>query len=390
MRNRKNYESGLGRATSIGYNPDGSIAWNDSWTFNQSFERSSIIDTVGWGQNAVTHTKFTTSPMSYTLPRTQHVTGLWQATFGCNGRYLLQGPTGLDFDSPDFTPAIDALMSDATGAMPMQAMALVNVIELKSVKEIVPQLISGFRGLLKHKVHKLSLKELANLNLLYQFGVAPLVSDFKAFLNIRGAVQKRIRQLENRSCRAVRLTQRTSPIVISKPVSIGSEAGGHIINGVWSGTVKGALSADVKSFFVNDASSQVKLYSSALGLSSPLMNAWEIVPFSFVADWFLPIGDTFQRIERKLGLHETVRSCSLANEMHSIKVDAKLHAKVRFYDSGYPGWSDREYAMPLCHYTSYIRQPGLPVCPLISPPSGWSLNRTGLSLSLVAQKAIKA
>lgn len=38
------------------------------------------------------------------------------------------------------------------------------------------------------------------------------------------------------------------------------------------------------------------------GLTNPATVAWELVPFSFVADWFLPIGDYFQSLDATFGL----------------------------------------------------------------------------------------
>lgn len=40
---------------------------------------------------------------------------------------------------------------------------------------------------------------------------------------------------------------------------------------------------------------------SSLGLTNPLMIAWELVPLSFVADWFLPIGDFLQCLDAAVG-----------------------------------------------------------------------------------------
>lgn len=34
-----------------------------------------------------------------------------------------------------------------------------------------------------------------------------------------------------------------------------------------------------------------------LGLTNPVVVAWELLPFSFVADWFLPIGDYFSQLD---------------------------------------------------------------------------------------------
>jgi len=36
--------------------------------------------------------------------------------------------------------------------------------------------------------------------------------------------------------------------------------------------------------------------AASLGLTNPLEVAWELVPFSFVADWFVPIGDYIQQV----------------------------------------------------------------------------------------------
>lgn len=40
---------------------------------------------------------------------------------------------------------------------------------------------------------------------------------------------------------------------------------------------------------------------TALGLSNPLAVAWELVPFSFVVDWFLPLGDFFSNVDATIG-----------------------------------------------------------------------------------------
>lgn len=39
-----------------------------------------------------------------------------------------------------------------------------------------------------------------------------------------------------------------------------------------------------------------------LGLSNPLEITWEVVPFSFIVDWFLPIGDAISALDYALGL----------------------------------------------------------------------------------------
>jgi len=41
---------------------------------------------------------------------------------------------------------------------------------------------------------------------------------------------------------------------------------------------------------------------SELGITNPLMIAWELMPYSFVVDWFLPIGNWINSFDATLGL----------------------------------------------------------------------------------------
>lgn len=42
--------------------------------------------------------------------------------------------------------------------------------------------------------------------------------------------------------------------------------------------------------------------AASLGLTNPAQVAWELVPFSFVIDWFLPLGDYFSTLDATFGL----------------------------------------------------------------------------------------
>lgn len=45
----------------------------------------------------------------------------------------------------------------------------------------------------------------------------------------------------------------------------------------------------------------VYMWASRLGLTNPLEIAWELVPYSFVVDWFLPVGDWLSTLDATLG-----------------------------------------------------------------------------------------
>jgi hypothetical protein len=65
-----------------------------------------------------------------------------------------------------------------------------------------------------------------------------------------------------------------------------------------------------------------------LGLTNPLSIAWEIVPFSFVIDWFLPIGDWLDSMQADAGLE-------LLSLNYSRKVTFDGDLQISFTDVSY-------------------------------------------------------
>lgn len=221
-----------------------------------------------------------------------------------------------------------------------------------------------------------------------------MISDIKAFLDIRSAVAKRIAQLEKRNNRTVRLVKRTKFSEFSNTSYSGtfSSLPNHLFK--YSGSVKGwrrgAVSADCTAFYnTASPSSQCKLWSSALGLTTPLQTIWELIPFSFVFDWFVPIGDNLRRLEDKLGLSEIATSYELTNFGYSRTVKSTANATWVVSSTTYPSWNGRSGKCPTFRGGRYDRYQGIPVDGQLIPPIGWSISKTALSISLIAQKVLK-
>jgi len=68
------------------------------------------------------------------------------------------------------------------------------------------------------------------------------------------------------------------------------------------GFVRGESKADytAKVFYKINESTLSKL--GQMGLINPLSVAWEVVPFSFVVDWFLPVGNFLEALTARLGV----------------------------------------------------------------------------------------
>lgn len=61
--------------------------------------------------------------------------------------------------------------------------------------------------------------------------------------------------------------------------------------------------------------SSVKSWAEALGLKLSMANAWDIIPYSFVVDWFLSVGDFLEKID----------SIGQSREFHCNRVYYTLH-----------------------------------------------------------------
>lgn len=66
---------------------------------------------------------------------------------------------------------------------------------------------------------------------------------------------------------------------------------------------------------------------ASLGITNPLLIGWELVPFSFVVDWFLPIGSWLESLDALLGYENAYYSSSFRveavwNDDFSQRIDA--------------------------------------------------------------------
>lgn len=61
--------------------------------------------------------------------------------------------------------------------------------------------------------------------------------------------------------------------------------------------------------------------AAELGITNPLELAWELLPWSFVADWFIPVGDYLSSLDATVGWR-------FKGGSYSVKTDTKVRARV--------------------------------------------------------------
>lgn len=181
------------------------------------------------------------------------------------------------------------------------------------------------------KIWGISPRGTADNWLSYQYGIKPLVSDlFAAQEGIKNALGKRA---------GMKLTAKGVATYTDSSSKVGWEY------------PKRLYGCEVGYSFVIKDSELAGLAS--LGLTNPLAIAWEVVPLSFVVDWFLPIG---QFLEGLSGFHGT--EFGTGYQTNFVKVNGKIIDKITHNDYGDTEWRCKIFAMRRWKLTSAPR-PGL-------------------------------
>lgn len=121
--------------------------------------------------------------------------------------------------------------------------------------------------------------------------------------------------------------------------------------------------------------------ATTLGLTNPAAIAWELVPFSFVVDWFIPIGNFLNSWTDFLGL----RFEDSYNTRY-VKVE-----NLRLYNGsgvppGHPAYKEIYRANSICMARAVQRELGT-ISPVIYPKQfkGFSVIRGATAISLLIQ-----
>jgi hypothetical protein len=146
----------------------------------------------------------------------------------------------------------------------------------------------------------------------YKYGWTPLLMEVKGYAEYFAQ--------RNMGERPLRFTVRAS---VAKPLSYSR----NLVMGFFPGvtdhyqtrTVKGTVTGKVKLWLEVTNPNLVQLRE--LGLTNPLLVAWELVPFSFVFDWFCSVGDWLSGLTALHGL-------SVKKAMYSTEEDWLLESVI--------------------------------------------------------------
>lgn len=267
-------------------------------------------------------------------------------------------------DPPDWDTAWASLMNDAWGMFPGESTLLVNIAEFAEMKNLFKNLGALFRGrplanlmqFLRRR-GKEPIKHLVNDHLAVKFGVMPLIKDSILAFTAYETCKSRWEALkEAQGLRTVRGYATTNPVNYTRTYKSSFYPWKEVFASQKQ-TVKAGISAQCQ-FTMNPAASvMTTLMLSKLGVINPLVAGWNIIPFSFLIDRIVPIGQALDRIspyQMITGkyLNSPVREVILSRICTFEKVETQVETNQRGRDPGpgkgevlsAPGWTyDRSY-----------------------------------------------
>ena len=140
----------------------------------------------------------------------------------------------------------------------------------------------------------------------------------------------------------------------------------------------------IRKYMIRARPNLVLAEPAALGFTNPLTVAWEVTPWSFVADWFLPVGRYLEQLTADHGwtfYDGCVSSLVKSSETAS-------YSRSRSYTSG--GWTYNNSISLVGANSSYVRfdRAGLTAFPIPDAPqfrNPFSVDRVLNSIALLSQ-----
>jgi hypothetical protein len=282
------------------------------------------------------------------------------------------------------------------------------LLELGELKNLVKGLSLGrlreigreFRRLKKLPVNGFNdiphvlygLKEVASYYLSYEFGLAPLVRDLIAIHKTLATLSQRSRQFMNGGLRIKSVSiPVTIPVTlpseyISSPPSLRTTATGV--------TKKGYVTVRYSEYLpqLEGLAAQLEQFSRDFGIRLNSKTVWDHIPFSFLVDWALGIGDYVADVETRLreGTWFEVHQA-----MYSVRLEYQRFLEVRVPGSdtaGPPYYGPKPWVLQASESIKYYERRLVSDTTLLSIYAGSGLEgkRVYLGSSLALQRTIQS
>jgi hypothetical protein len=227
-----------------------------------------------------------------------------------------------------------------------------------------------------------------------KFGWENLLSDLTALGNLVDSTTRRLAYLKANYGKPTRLTWVNRDLQLTLPDPVIQSLAGY--EGIWDRgwdcrltrleyrcDVGASCTLVQKLEHLDDTIGLLRGLIGALGLNNPLKAAWELMPFSFVVDWFLKISDHLTlwaaaQPAEEWGLYDVVRTRKEYALFKVEQINSNIEITPGVFVSTGPG------LMGTIRFDRFSRGVGLPLPPSIFTLGGLSPQQLVLALALLA------
>lgn len=270
--------------------------------------------------------------------------GPWEFGTVANARI----PSTGNVPAPDLLPKITDLWADIWDQIDLNSSD--GVLLYSGILQAIPLVGGALKGvsILNHAARRLSksfrkqpfttvVKSLISADFIDRFVVKPTIDDMQKFADASDYVLRVLNTAQTRNSELATAFQAEQSVTVRESTSsysfsaAGARIQGQLVN---KAQVSCKLMLLAKVTYDQNAIDPVKLWAARAGLSRPLDSVWDLVPFSFVIDYFTRAGDFISHVgdaisdqEALIGKVGTVYDCWLCTSRKA-EIISKPTARV--------------------------------------------------------------
>jgi len=366
------------------YDPTARLPWNQIWTNSASFSEDtssteSITDVVGNkdGYNPVQHSwTRMLHPLQSFITAGQVVSNSGNTTIDTSFTVTAACPWYQRRSKPSLGDSTENAIRRATSGLELGVQASqfdlgVFLGELRDFKDVSDIVRDGFTKRMTGKdffkeltakqlkaVRKKPLKESLNIlvtaDIIRKFAIEPFINDLKSLATVADHIDRQIERLEQ-----AELVAHNTVIDEAEALPFRHACHHQDVNRIRTVTATCCYKPVKRVCRIGE------VWTDSLGLNKPLSIAWELVPLSFVVDYFVGIGEFLAQFNP-----EDYIPYTLVYEGYSVKDETVWSSEVPLYY--YYGWQphnnvSKVWVQGKRSEGSYERSPGLPLVTLFYP-----------------------
>lgn len=258
---------------------------------------------------------------------------------------------------------------------------------VKRVWKFLPKLVPHIGGRALNLMSlRAVIKEMSNDYLLYKFGIKPLMQEVEQFAHGVVGILKRLDFLRRTqgSCFSCKYSESITYTGVDQMLGTADNRGlgsALLMLREIEGTIRYTATARVQNNLIglDGFLSNIRYSIGALGGKDVVKFLWDLVPFSFVVDWFYNIGELCDR-------YAQINSFKGSLDVKRCDTSFKKRAIGRLYIEG-DVLKERKIDYGYVKYEVYDRQPSFDCAiGLLLPSTGLTLNQAGILSGLIGQR----